>query len=118
MEERAYQRLIVWKEAHQLCLKIYACTKVFPTDEKFGLVSQMRRAAYSVPMNITEGNARRGHKERIHFLDISGASLEELHYQTFLALDLKYLSPESASDIDNRIQRVGYLLMKLRSSLS
>ena len=53
----------------------------------------------------------------IHFIDIATASLEELHYQTFLAHDLKYLTAEASSDIGNRIQRVGFLLMKLRSSL-
>lgn len=71
MQERPYQKLTVWKEAHQLCKLVYDCTRLFPPEEKFGLVSQMRRAAYGIPMNITEGNGRRSRKEKVRFIDIA-----------------------------------------------
>ena len=117
MHIRMYEKLIVWKEAHKLCLRVYEVTVKFPSDEKFGLISQMRRSSYGVPMNTVEGNARRSKKEKVHFIDIAIASLEELHYQCILARDLKYLTVEIFNELDDRIQRVGYLLNKLRSSL-
>jgi len=77
----------------------------------------MKRSGYSVPTNIVEGNARRSSKEKIHFIDIALASLEELHYQTFLSKDLRYVNEEQAKDIFSHIGRTGYLLQRLRSSL-
>lgn len=116
--DRQYEKLIVWKESHALCLVIYEITAKFPSEEKFGLVSQMRRSAYSVPTNLAEGNTRRSIKEKAHFTVISAASLDELHYQCVLALDLHYLKQETFDTLNDLIQRVGYLLERLRSSLS
>ncbi|MFA6523472.1 MAG: four helix bundle protein [Candidatus Peribacteraceae bacterium] len=117
MQERPYQKLIVWKEAHQLCKIVYELTKTFPAEEKFGLVSQMRRAAYGIPMNLAEGNGRRSKKEKLRYIDIATASLEELHYQIVLALDLSYIAATADEQLNSSIQRIGYLLVKLRSSL-
>lgn len=113
MHRRPYEALVVWKEAHRLCLLIYNCTSTFPTDEKFGLISQMRRSAFSVPMNIVEGNSRRSPKEKSRFFEISLASLDELHYQCRLANDLHYMNVPK--ELDDHIQHVSYLLTKLRS---
>lgn len=117
MADRPYQGLIAWKEVHALCLRVYQCTKSFPSAEEFGLNSQMRRSAYSVPTNIAEGNGRKTPGDRRRFLDISTGSIEELHYQCILARDLKYITPEECSELHDRIQRTGYLIYKLRSSL-
>ncbi len=117
METRQYEQLVVWKEAHALCLSIYAFSSDFPAKEQFGLVSQMRRSASSIPMNIVEGNARRSKRERVHFVDISIGSLEELHYQCTLARDLHYLSNDTFLSLNNHIGRVGFLLQKFRASL-
>jgi four helix bundle protein len=117
MEERSYQKLVVWKEAHALCKKIYASTDDFPPDEKFGLVSQMRRAAYGVPMNIAEGNGRRSNKDRLRFIEIALGSLNEVHYQCVLALELGYLSKKISEQLDEGIRRTAFLLHRLRSSL-
>lgn len=114
---RPYQKLVVWKEAHQLCLMTYATTKLFPSDERFGLVSQMRRSSSSVPTNIAEGNAKKSNKEKEHFFEISKGSLEELHYQCLLSLELHYISKQIFEDIDKQINKVSYLLSKIRSSL-
>jgi len=93
---QSFQDLMVWRKAHQLVLEIYKATRSFPNDEKFGLVSQMRRAAVSVPANIAEGFTRRGLKDKLHFYNISQASLEELKYYLILSQDLAYLPSKEA----------------------
>ena len=117
MRERPYQKLIAWKEAHSLCVWVYKITMTFPQHEKFALADQMRRAAYSVPMNIVEGNSRRSSKDQARFLEIAISSLEELHYQCILANELEYLDMKILEDADDRIRRVGFLTQKLRASI-
>ena len=78
----------------------------------------MRRAAYSIPMNIAEGNSKRTKPSKLQFLEIAETSLEELHYQSYLACDLGYLTKKEYTEVDDCIQRIGYLLHKLRSSVS
>lgn len=116
MHKRPYQNLIVWQEAHILCLATYKVATQLPSDERFRLVHQMCKSAYSVPMNIAEGNARLSAKEKNRFYEISHASLEELHYQCLLAKDLHYINHEVFSSLDDKIQRVSYLLTKLRQA--
>ncbi len=87
-----FQQLDAWQEAHQLVLMVYTMTRVFPTEEKYGLTSQMRRAAVSVPANIAEGFKRRGLKDKLRFYNIAEASLEELKYYFILAHDLAYIA--------------------------
>jgi four helix bundle protein len=84
-------KLIVWQKSHELVLKVYGITKDFPRDELFGLTSQVRRAAVSVPSNIVEGKARGSNKDFKRFLLIARGSLEETKYQLLLAKDLKYI---------------------------
>lgn len=117
MNLRPYQTLIVWKEAHALCLRIYELTKAFPSEEKYGLTSQMRRSAYSIPTNIAEGNGRKTKADKSHFLAISTGSIEELHYQCILTHDLGYINNVIRDDLHDRIQRIGYLIHKLQQSL-
>ena len=117
MTLRPYEKLIVWQEAFKLCLLIYRITRAFPKEERYGLISQMRRSSYSVPINIAEGNAKRSAKEKLHFFEIAKASLEELHCESRLSLELGYLNKVQFDEIDNGIHRVSYLFMKLRASL-
>ena len=84
-------KLRAFELADELALKIYQATKGFPKEETYGLTSQMRRAAVSVPSNIVEGCARASQGEYVRFLEISFASLRELHYQFSLAKRLGYL---------------------------
>ncbi len=70
MVVKSFRDLIVWQKAHRLVLSIYKITSNFPDSEKFGIISQMRRAAYSVPANIVEGHARKSKKEFLHFFNI------------------------------------------------
>jgi four helix bundle protein len=117
MRLRPYQKLIAWQEAHRLCLKIYESVRTFPPSEKFGLADQMRRASASIPMNIAEGNARQSKKDHARFLETAIASLDELHYQTLLSKDLKYMSDNEFESINGLLQRVGYLTSRLRTSI-
>ena len=89
---KRFEDLTVWQKAHALTLAVYRCTAIFPKFELYGLTSQMRRAAVSVPANIAEGFKRRSRPEKMRFLNIAQGSLEELRYYFMLARDLGYLS--------------------------
>jgi four helix bundle protein len=91
---RNFQDLLVWQKAHALVLGIYSTTAGFPKHETFGLSSQMRRAAVSVPANIAEGFKRRGRADKARFMNIAQASLEECRYFLILAQDLGYASTD------------------------
>ena len=94
---RRYRDLVAWKRSHELTLAVYKQTKRFPAEERFGLTSQLRRASYSVPANITEGSGRDTNKDYLRFLIIALASLKESEYFLLLARDLgkgsRILSP-------------------------
>ena len=115
--QRSYQKLVVWKEADDLCVYTYEVTKLLPASEQFGLVAQMRTSSSSVPTNIVEGNSRTTVKDRRKFLTIAASSLDELHYQYHLCFRLHYIDQKTFDTANDRIQRVGYLLMKFRSSI-
>jgi four helix bundle protein len=85
---RNFRDLIVWQKAHQFVLEIYRFTQIFPSDEKFGLTSQIRRAAVSVTANIAEGFPKRGINDKARFFNIAQGSLEEAHYYLILSKDL------------------------------
>jgi four helix bundle protein len=91
---RDFRDIVAWQKAHRLVLLTYAVTKSFPTDERFGLTSQIRRAAVSIPANIAEGCGRSGDAELARFLQIAFASASELEYHFLLSRDLGYL-PEA-----------------------
>ena len=103
-------KLIVWQRAHELVLKIYEITKDFPKDEQFGLTSQVRRAAVSIPSNIVEGKARGSNKDYNRFLMMARGSLEEVKYKMLLAKDLKYLDENRYREIYKNMDEVGRLL--------
>ena len=83
-----FRQLRAWETSHQLVLRVYQMTQDFPQSEQYGLVSQMRRAAVSVPANIAEGFKRRGIQEKIRFYNIAEDSLEEVKYFLILSKDL------------------------------
>jgi four helix bundle protein len=91
---RDYKKIIAWQKAHSLTLTVYRVTKAFPAEERFGITSQLRRAAYSVPANIAEGSGRESNRDYLRFLYIASASLRETEYFLLLAHDLTYLSEE------------------------
>ena len=105
-----FDKLLVWQRAHSLVLKIYEVTNSFPKEEIWGLTSQIRRAAVSVPSNIVEGKARGSRKDFKRFLLIARGSLEEVKYQSLLAKELKYMNDEQYEEITVMIEDVGRLL--------
>ncbi len=105
---KPHQRLEMWKQAMLLVKEVYASTACFPREELFGLVSQMRRAAVSIPSNIAEGAARNGDREYLHFLSIARGSLSELDTQIQIAIMLGYILPEHP--LIELTDRVGRLL--------
>src|SRR2546423_15355573 len=113
-----YERLTAWQAAHELTLAIYRVTDSFPPSERYGLTSQLRRAAFSVAANIAEGVAKRGNGEFRRFLDISIGSLSGISYATLLAKDLGLLQPEQASEIESRRQHASKLTWGLYKSVA
>ena len=87
---KTFEDLKVWQKAHQLVIKIYRLSKGFPRDEMFGLASQLRRAAVSVPANIAEGFKRATVPDKLRFFNMAQASLEEVRYYLILVCDLEY----------------------------
>lgn len=106
----SFRDLIVWQEAHQLVLMIYCLTEDFPKTEQYGLISQMRRAAVSIPANIVEGFKRFGYAEKARFYNIAEASLEELKYFLILSCDLNYCTEDPT--ISQQTEKVGRLLYR------
>lgn len=113
---KGHRDLLVWQESMALVTLIYQCTASFPKEEVFGLTSQMRRAAVSIPSNIAEGAARNGKREFIQFLGIARGSLSELETQILISRDLGYLS-SPALEITEKIDRLFKLLNGLLGSL-
>lgn len=105
--------LDVWQEGRKLTKVIYEKTKLFPADEKFGLISQMRRASISVIANIAEGFGRISIKEKLNFYNQAHGSLTELQSHVYIATDLQYLSPEINQEIFLKMQDVQSLLQGL-----
>jgi len=108
-EEKGYEKLIVWQKADGLAYKIYTITKAFPRDELYGITSQLRRAALSVPINIVEGSGRQGKGELKQFSNIALGSLAETGYLLDFCLKLKYLDEgeyKSAKDLCNEVGRL------------
>ncbi len=91
---RPFEDLRVWQLAHELTLEMYRSTRQYPRDERFGLTSQTRRSASSVPANIAEGCGKRFRPQLRHSVDIAAGSLSELEYWLLLARDLGYLPQE------------------------
>ncbi len=114
---KSYKELEVWQKRIGLAIEIYKLTKKFPSEEKYGLTSQLRRSAISVPSNIAEGWGRGSTKEYIHFLLTARASLMELETQLIIASKLKYIEEGHFSELDTSVQSIAMMLNKLVSRL-
>ena len=112
-----YKELKVWQKSYQLCLEVYKITAGFPKDEKFGLTSQIRRAAVSVPSNIAEGYGRKTTADYIKSLYIAYGSICELETQMMLAGDLDYLDRDIVKVIMDEINEVERMLKALIKAL-
>jgi four helix bundle protein len=111
---KAFRDLIVWQEAHKFVLEVYEFSSKFPKEENYGLTSQIRRAAISIPSNIAEGFTKRGKKDKVRFFNISQGSLEECRYYLILSNDLGY---GNNNELLSQIEEVSKLLSGYISSI-
>jgi four helix bundle protein len=114
---RGFQDLEVWRKAHKLVLEGYQVTNPFPRSEQFGIVSQLRRAAYSIPSNLAEGFGRRSTKELLQFLTIANGSAEELGYFLILSTDWKFMAPSDLIAMNKEITSIVQMMAALSRSL-
>jgi len=114
--EKGYKKLIVWQKADELAFKIYLETKKFPRDEVYGITSQLRRTAISVPTNIAEGMGRQGRNESKQFMNVALGSLAETEYLLEFCLRLKYFTDGEYATLDQLRNEVGALLWKFYKS--
>ncbi|GMQ25478.1 four helix bundle protein [Algoriphagus sp. oki45] len=108
-----YKELNVWKRSIKLCATIYKLTANFPIEERFGLISQMRRASVSVPSNIAEGGGRRKDREFLQFLGVAHGSICELESQLYVSVELEFVDFEQIDSITSEITEIQKMLYAL-----
>jgi four helix bundle protein len=114
---QSYRDLIAWQKAMVFVTEIYGVTKTFPADERYGLTSQLRRAAVSVPSNIAEGQARYSPKEFRHFLSHARGSLVEIETQLLIASNLGYVQVDKGKELLTHSAELGRILNGLVNSI-
>jgi four helix bundle protein len=112
----SFEKLDVWQLSRELVKKIYHLTRKFPDEERYGLISQIRRATISVSSNLAEGSARKTAKDQAHFTTVSYGSLMEMLNQLIISSDLKYITDVELSEIRPDIEEIGNKLNALRNS--
>jgi four helix bundle protein len=116
---KRFEDLLIWQRSHALALRVYKETSSFPKHELYGLVSQMRRAAVSVPANIAESFKKRKNPDKARVMNIAQASLEELRYYTILARDLAYLPFATTwNEVEEIARMLGAYVETLRATES
>jgi four helix bundle protein len=113
-KSKSFQDLIVWKKSHEFVLATYSFTQLFPREELYGLTSQLRRAAVSVPANIAEGFKKKSKPDKARFFNIAQGSVEECKYYLILAQDLGY---GDSTKLSAQLQAVSRLLEAYQSSM-
>lgn len=113
MAGRGYRDLEVWKRAKALALRVYRETRVFPIEEKYGLTSQMRRAAVSIPANIAEGEGRIHNNDFVKHLSIARGSLAELETELEISVELEFMARQPGRALWRDLQAVGKMLTGL-----
>ena len=109
-----YTELKVWERSHALALEVYRRSESYPEKERYGLVSQLRRAVTSVPANIAEGSKRQGNQDFARFLNIAEGSLAEADYLLLLSRDLGYLDGEAAKKLRSEAEEIARMLYAFR----
>jgi len=112
-----FKNIKVWEKAHKLVLQVYKTTKNFPSVEKYGLVSQLRRSSASIATNIVEGYKRKSNRDFAHFLNMADSSLEEVKYQLLLSYDLDYLNKGEYEGLSVIAEEVGKMLFGFQKNL-
>ena len=118
MYQFAFEKLEVWNVSRNLTKSLYVKTKKFPEYEKFGLSSQIQRAAVSICSNIAEGSSRRSSKEQKNFYQIAYSSLMEVMNQVIISADLKYIDDPFLNETREKILRISRMLNALRNSIN
>jgi four helix bundle protein len=108
-----YKDLNVWRKAHELVLAIYKITKSFPKEERFNLISQLRRAGTSIPTNIAEGCGKFTQRDFARFLQNAQGSSQEVEYLSFLSYELGYLKEDDFKALDSNVNEVKAMLIGL-----
>ncbi len=114
----SFKKLQVWEKGILLVKDVYQCTRAFPKDELYGLVSQMRRASISIPSNIAEGSQRTTEKDFAHFVLIAKGSLAELHTQVIIARELEYLTADQAVIFVQKIEELDRMIRSFHLKLT
>lgn len=112
-----FKELVIWKRSRLFCSSIYEVTARFPSDEKFGLTNQLRRASVSIPCNIAEGSSRNSNKDFSRFLEIAIGSAYEIETQLWIASDLNFITENELSFQLTEIEEIIKMISKFRSSL-
>jgi len=116
---REFQSLEFWKRSHSLTLKIYELTALhFPKEELFGLTSQMRRAASSIPTNIAEGCGRKTKADFAHFIQMAIGSASEIEYELILAKDLKYIDEATWKELNDDVIEIRKMMFSFTQKLT
>ena len=114
---RPHHSLNVWKSSIKFVKEIYSSTAQFPSEEKFGLVSQMRRSAVSIPSNIAEGAARKSNKEFNNFLNIAQGSASELETQIIISNELGFIEIDQSTNMLNKLENISKMIVGLQKSI-
>ncbi len=117
-QARSYRDLIVWQKGIQLVKRIYELTATFPIEERYGLVSQMRRAAVSIPSNLAEGQARYTTREFVQFISHAEGSAAELDTQLVVSQSLGYCSAGQANEVQDLLAEIRKMLNAMRRKLA
>ena len=117
MTVRNHSDLIAWQKAMDLVQLVYACTNRFPKEELYGVTSQVRRAAVSIPSNIAEGQGRKSTNEFLRYLSMAHGSLREVETQVIIAARLRYLEEADTNNLLTLASEVGKLINGLTNSL-
>ena len=118
MPVKDYRELIVWQKAMDLVETIYRITGTFPREEIYGLTTQIRRAAISIPSNIAEGNGRNTTRDYVHFLGMAYGSVKEVETQAFIAERLRYIDSSLSGELVSRTGEIARLISGLINSLN
>jgi len=116
-EKKGYKKLKVWERAHQFAMEVYKISKSFPKEEMYSLTSQIRRAAFSVPLNIVEGHASTSKKEFLSFLNIANRSLVETEYLLEIVKELSFLNEAEYSRLEGLRREVAVMLNAFTKSV-
>lgn len=112
MTEERWEKLEVWRQADEMAYQVYIKTRGFPREEIYGVTSQLRRAALSIPTNIVEGYSRRGDRELARFLNMSLGSLAEVKYLIYFSHRLSYLGDDDCAELKSGYDKLGKSLWR------